>query len=157
MFCELRLQLKVTIDVLPEHVLSSLSKLRKNVLIGRSIMLIGPVQIGTRLPPLPYITRLYPTVVSPRHMIKTGIIGPHMRTLELPLLVRFDSLLLLYCLKYMLRVLVSTVCLVRIQGGNFGPLCFGSNNSSSYHSGKVHPHSSCPIKMLPYLLIKSTI
>ena len=51
MFCELRLQLKVTIDVLPEHVRCSLSKLRKKVLIGHSIMLIGPVQIGTGLPP----------------------------------------------------------------------------------------------------------
>jgi len=145
MFCELHLQLKVTIDMLPEHLCSSLSKLRKKVLIGHSIMVIGPVQIGTRLPLLPHITRLYPTIVILQHMIKTRIIGSHMRMLELPLLVRFDSLFFLYCLKYMLRGLVSTVCLVCIQGGHFGQLCFGSNNSSSYRSENVHPHSSCPI------------
>jgi len=62
----------------------------------------------------------------------TGIIEPHARTLELPLLARAGAFSFFFCLNLSLRGQFSQCARPPIQEGNFGRLSARFNYSSPY-------------------------
>jgi len=66
------------------------------------------------------------------HTVRTRIIGLHARALELPLLVRSGSLLLLFCLELGQRGQLSLCTSPLSKRENFGRRSLGPNCSGSY-------------------------